>query len=50
MPILDLKGRYILEDNNKLATRSNGSGGFFHSLIREQILAQLESQGVQYIQ
>lgn len=48
-PIIDFQGNIVQEDCETLATRPNGSGGFFQSQIRDDMMTQLKQQGVDYL-
>lgn len=50
LPSLDLNGKVILEDKNKIFLAPNGNGGCFTSLGKLNLVSQMKSRGVTHVQ
>jgi len=49
LPVLDKRGKLVMEEKAKIALAPNGHGGFFETVAREGLLNELLSSGVDYL-
>ncbi|MBR5512533.1 MAG: UDPGP type 1 family protein [Ruminococcus sp.] len=48
-PSVDFNGKIYMEDKDKISSSPNGNGGWFSSLVRAGIFAELCTQGVEWL-
>ncbi len=48
-PSVDFSGKILLETKSRVSSSPNGNGGWFSSLVRSGLLAELENQGVEWL-
>lgn len=49
LPILDVKGKVVLENKSTIKEASNGNGDVFASMHKNNIISKLKEKGVKYI-
>ena len=48
-PCVDFNGRILMESKHRIAFSPNGSGGWFSSLARSGLLAELKNKGIEWL-
>lgn len=48
-PSVDFNGKILLETKSRISSSPNGNGGWFSSLVRSGLLAELKNQGVEWL-
>lgn len=49
IPVLDLNGKILLEEKQKIKTAANGNGDVFEALSKNNIINKLDNEGIEYI-
>lgn len=49
IPVLDLNGKILLEEKQKIKTAANGNGDVFEALSKNNIINKLDDEGIEYI-
>ena len=49
LPMIDTKGKVLLESKCKIKEAADGNGGIFSSMIRAGILADMQSKGIKWL-
>lgn len=49
IPVLDLNGKILLEEKQKIKKAANGNGDVFEALSKNNIINKLDNEGIEYI-
>ena len=49
IPVLDLNGKILLEEKQKIKKAANGNGDVFEALSKNNIINKLDDEGIEYI-
>lgn len=49
MPVVDTNGKLLVDENYRIKEASDGHGGIFNSMLKRNVISELESQGVKWV-
>ena len=49
MPVVDTNGKLLVDENYKIKEASDGHGGIFNSMLKRNVISELENDGVKWV-